>query len=97
MPHPRNLMKHTGDIHPPEVEYDLDTDLDADTADTGGEGDRGEAPRGRVSMPATMALSAPEPDAGSFEEQARAQVRRNPVATLAAAFALGFVLVKLFR
>lgn len=93
MPHPRNLMKQTGDIHPPEVEYDLDIDRDAGPqADT----TRTEPP-GRVSMPATMALSAPETGERSFEEAARAQVRRKPIATLAAGFALGFVLVKLFR
>lgn len=94
MPHPRNLMKQTGDIHPPEVEYDLDTDRDMDSGEAT---PRSEAPAGPVSMPAAMALSAPEPGEPGLEEQARAQVRRNPVATLAAAFALGFVLVKLFR
>lgn len=94
MPHPRNLMKHTGDIHPPEVEYDLQTDFDAEEERPVA---RTEAPRGRISMPATMALSAPQPDEPSFEEEARARVRRHPLATLAAAFALGFVLVKLFR
>ena len=89
-------MKHTGDIHPPEVEYDLD-ERDEEDAVTRDSGLHAESPRGRVSMPATMALPAPEPAPQSFEDEARAQVRRSPLATLAAAFALGFVLVKLFR
>jgi hypothetical protein len=89
-------MKHTGDIHPPEVEYDLD-ERDEEQAAAGDTGLRAEAPRERVSVPATMALPAPEPAPPSFEDEARAQMRRSPLATLAAAFALGFVLVKLFR
>ena len=90
MPHPRQFMKLTGDIHPPEVEYDLDADL--------GEAEEREAalPDSGPAMPGTLAFSGPAPER-SFEEEARAQVRRNPLVTLGAAFALGFVLVKLFR
>ena len=96
MPQTRKLMKHTGDIHPPEVEYDLE-DRDDEDAPARDAALLADAPPGRISMPATMELPAAQPMERSFEEDARAQVRRKPFAALAAAFALGFVLVKLFR
>ena len=36
MPHTRKLMKHSGDVHPPEVEPELDTRMeDEDSNDEG--------------------------------------------------------------
>lgn len=92
-------MKHTGDIHPPEVESALD-DFAGEDAAVPDAALRSEAPGGRtsaMSTPATMALPAPEPMPRGLGEDAREQVRRHPLATLSAAFALGVVLARLFR
>ena len=101
MPHPKNHMKLTGDTHPPEVEYDLD--LDADDPATA---DYSSAPQPtladtRAPMRSGMQPTASQPsfDAGTqrYFDAAREQVIARPYAALGAAFAVGFVLAKLFR
>lgn len=103
MPHPKNHLKLTGDTHPPEVEFDLDLDLeDEDTADSSSAPqpamEQGSAPRrsrmeARPQQPSFAQGGATE----RYFEAAREQVRAKPYASLGAAFAVGFLLAKLFR
>jgi hypothetical protein len=108
MPHPKNHVKLTGDTHPPEVEFDLDTrlgddDLDVDlggassmlrTDDGMGAGAAAMRQPVQQRMQQQMQLGA---SADRYFDAAREQVRAKPYATLGAAFALGFVLARLFR
>lgn len=101
MPHPKNRLKLTGDTHPPEVEFDLDLDLeDRETADFSSAPqptlDEGGTPvRSRMQAPSAQ----PSFEAGTqrYFDAAREQVRAKPYASLGAAFAVGFLLAKLFR
>ena len=85
MPHRRNFIKLTGDTHPPEVAEDLYLD---DFDDEPGSG-RQAQPRS-VSYEAPSALQA-------VSEQARDEVRRQPLLAMAVAIAAGFLLMKLLR
>lgn len=104
MPHPKNHLKLTGDTHPPEVEFDLDTRLDDEDldADLGGASSMLRADSGMGGRTAAMQPPAQQQmqlgaSADRYFDAAREQVRSKPYATLGAAFALGFVLAKLFR
>ena len=101
MPHPKNHMKLTGDIHPPEVEFDLDADFEDDEGEAAGlstmsamQPAEDRAMRADTLQAQGLQLGA---SADRYFDAAREQVRTKPFATLGAAFALGFVLAKLFR
>lgn len=109
MPNPNNRLKLTGDTHLPDVndiegrdddltQLDVVTDID-DVAMAA----RAEPMAGRIS-PSSHRTAAMPFDMGEignsisdYTESAREQVRNKPFATLGGAFALGFVLAKLFR
>ena len=98
MPHPRKHLKLTGDVHPPELEYGFDTEDDEETE----RGDEEPAAQLRPPTPTmirrTGGVHQAEPSlADDYVEQARHQVRAKPLAVMAAAFGLGFLLYRLFR
>ena len=97
MPHPKNHMKLTGDIHPPEVEFDLDLDReegDATGDDTSMGADTAGTLRTTSTQPERLQMGAA---ADRYFDAAREQVRARPYAMLGAAMALGFVLARMFR
>ena len=86
MPHRRNVIKLTGDTHPPEVADDLYED-DFDEELRSGYEARPVMASGREAPSAMQAVS----------EQARDEVRRQPLLAMGLALAAGFVLMKLLR
>ena len=85
MPHHRNIYKLTGDTHPPEVEDDLYMDDDEDES-----GMMGSLREPTLRMQPASAVEA-------ISEQARDEVRRQPLVAMALAVAAGFVVMKLLR
>jgi hypothetical protein len=89
MPNPRNRLKLTGDTHLPDVDEggggDEDTLRFEPAEDVGGDEPSG-AP---LSGPALQGRG------GSMVDAAREQIRQRPVATLAAAFALGWLFARI--
>ena len=91
MPHRKRLMKLTGDLHPPEVEYDIGRDVDEPAY---------EAPT-VVVVPDLRAEGAAllpvmeRRETHRYLDAARSQVRAHPVAAVVTAFALGLVLARI--
>lgn len=101
MPHSRSPVKHSGDVHPPEVESDLDLD---DTQEESFATPAAIEPPARVARARRVArIVSPPPQPGAREnmratfDAARHQVRARPWAAVVAALALGLVLSRLFR
>jgi len=89
MPNHRNRLKFTGDTRLPDVGDDAGGDEDTlrfEPANDVGDDASGAA---LFSRPALQA------DGGSMLEAAREQVRGRPVAVLATAFALGWLIAKI--
>ncbi len=103
MPHTRNRMKLRGDIHPPEVEYDLSTNLDDDYDDDL----QAEAPRlddidlraAQPMEPALVMLAAPDRlNAGQRAQQlAVRQLANRPMLVVLGAFAIGAAVAHMLK
>ena len=88
MPNPRNRLKFTGDTHLPDVGDDGGGDEDTlrfEPAEDSGREEPGSAMLSAADLPARGA---------SWLDSAREQVRQRPVAALAGAFVLGWVLAR---
>jgi hypothetical protein len=101
MPHIRNRMKLRGDIHPPEVEYDLSTDLDDDPA-VPAEAARLDDIDLRLDQPAepTIVVLA-VPDRMGAREKAQQiagrQLANRPMVAMLGAFAFGILLARMLK
>lgn len=100
MPHPRNRMKLTGDIHPPEVEYDLSTSLDTDDDALPAEAPRLDDADLRMDAPAepsfvVLAVPATVRARGKAQQLAGRQLETRPVAAILGAFAIGALLARI--
>jgi hypothetical protein len=102
MPNPNNRLKLTGDTRLHDVD---DTDFDMDIDDVAMDA-RAEpmaqtfSPSSHATGPSMQmqsALGDVGGMVGGYAEAARDQVRNKPLATIGGAFALGFVLSRLFR
>lgn len=103
MPHPKNSTKLTGDTHPPDLDgSDTGTEIEDIAMDA-----RADADAGSYGTSSTAPALAFRGDFGDFRDfggslrgyadAAREQVRAKPYAAIGSAFALGFVLARLFR
>jgi hypothetical protein len=90
MPNPRNRLKLTGDTHLP----DLDDDGGAAEEDTLRFEPVQEFRRGQDGEPSVAVRVLPESGHAYFDA-AREQVRQRPVAVLAGAFVLGWLLARI--
>ena len=103
MPHPKNLTKLTGDTHPPELDGP-ETDIEDVSMDARADAN---ADSPSFSTSSTAPALSFRGELGDFRDfggslrgyadAARDQVRAKPYAALGGAFALGFVLARLFR
>jgi hypothetical protein len=102
MPNPNNRLKLTGDTHLHDIDdMDFDTDIDDVAMDARAEpmaqtfspSSHATAPSGQMQS----TLGGMGDSVQGYAQAAREQVRNKPMATLGGAFALGFVLAKLFR
>jgi hypothetical protein len=101
MPHTKNRMKLRGDIHPPEVEYDLSTNLDDDD-ELQAEATRLDDVDLRLDQPAEpaiMLLAVPERMGAKDKAQqiAGKQLANRPMVVMLGAFALGIVIARMVR
>jgi hypothetical protein len=85
MPHRRNIYKLTGDTHPPEIADDFESDDLDDEAST------------VVALGEPTFRMQPASAVEAIPEQARDEVRRQPLVAMALAVAAGFVVMKLLR
>jgi hypothetical protein len=102
MPNPHNRLKLTGDTHLPDLD-DMDTSADIDDIAM----DARAEPMAETFSPSSHVADATAQmesmlgnmghSISGYADAARDQVRSKPMATLGAAFALGFVLSRLFR
>lgn len=102
MPHTRNRMKLRGDIHPPEVEYDLSTNLDDDEEDLQAEALRLDDIDLRVDEPmaaSVMVLAIPDRVGATAKAQqiAGRQLASRPAVAILGAFALGILLARMMK
>jgi hypothetical protein len=95
MPHPKNMQKLSGDVHPPELDERAGTELDDIAMDARADVDA-DTFRPRANTPSTMSRFRTSSLQG-YGDAARDQVRAKPMQALGAAFALGFVLAAVFR
>lgn len=101
MPHTRNRMKLRGDIHPPEVEYDLSTNFD-DEEDLQADALRLDDIDLRVDEPmetSVMVLAIPDRVGATAKAQqiAGRQLASRPVVAILGAFALGILLARMMK
>ena len=101
MPHTRNRMKLRGDIHPPEVEYDLSNDFDDDPA-VAAEPARLDDIDLRLDQPvepAIVVLAVPDRMGARAKAQqiAGRQLANRPVVAMLGAFAFGIVLARMLK
>ena len=99
MPHPKNMQKLSGDVHPPELEDETAAaaELDDITMEARAEPDA-ETFRPNANTPAPAPrFSGRRGSLQAYGDSAREQVRTQPMKSLGAAFALGFVLAAVFR
>lgn len=105
MPHNPNRMKLRGDIHPPEVEYDLANNLDLALDEE--EDAATQAPRlddidlrpDRPAEPGFVVLAVPDRVSAKDRAQqiAGRQLANRPMMAILGAFALGIVLARLLK
>ena len=85
MPHRNNGIKMSGDIHPPEVEYDLSLDDDEPlTQDVQG-------------RPGTAVMRTDDANLQGFETGPRQRMASTPLKTIGITLAVGYLLMKLLR
>ena len=102
MPHNPNRMKLRGDIHPPEVEYDLSTRLDDDDSEL-----QTATPRlddidlrlDEASETSLVVLAVPAATntRGKAQQIAGRQLAHRPMIAILGAFGLGILLARMLK
>lgn len=105
MPHNPNRMKLRGDIHPPEVEYDLSTSLDVpldEADDLQSQSQRLDDVDLRLDQPAQpsfVVLAVPDRLTAKDKAQqiAGRQLASRPMMAMLGAFAFGILLARMMK
>jgi hypothetical protein len=97
MPHPKNHMKLRGDIHPPEVEYDMAMSFD-DAGEPRAFDDANLRMNDRPQASfVVLAIPEQESKADRMQALARRQVAARPALMALGAFVLGIVAMRMLK